>query len=105
MLCKGRPSGGKRCRAINLNTAGYCWVHWQIYLSRKSKRMKDLFIIKNGKGDSIGYVTIHSNGIQFQADDDFYTGKLNTRESIALALEILNTYAVEYSMLSTEVKR
>ena len=100
MLCKGRMlDTGKRCRAKNLNTAGYCWFHWQKFIEQNARHMSNLFIIRDPNGDSIGYVTIHSNGVQFQADDDVYTGKLTPRESIKLATEILEKYSVEYNMM------
>ncbi len=67
--------------------------------------MSQLFIVRTGSGDSIGYVTLTSSGIQFQADDDFYTGKLTARESIELAVAILEEYSVEYSMIKGSVRK
>ena len=67
--------------------------------------MSQLFIVRTRSGDSIGYVTLTSSGVQFQADDDFYTGKLTARESIELAVAILDEYSVEYSMLRGGVRK
>lgn len=67
--------------------------------------MSQLFIVRTRSGDSIGYVTLTSSGIQFQADDDFYTGKLTARESIELAVAILEEYSVEYSMIKGSVRK
>jgi hypothetical protein len=67
--------------------------------------MSQLFIVRTPSGDSIGYVTLTSSGIQFQADDDFFTGKLTARESIELAVAILDEYSVEYSMLKGSIRK
>lgn len=67
--------------------------------------MSNLFIVRDSSGDSIGYVTLTSSGVQFQADDDFYTGKLTARESIELAVAILDEYSVEYSMMKGSVRK
>ena len=67
--------------------------------------MSDLFIVRKSDGDSIGYVTLHHNGVQFQADDDVYTGKLTVRESIELAVAILEKYSVEYDMIKGTVRK
>ena len=67
--------------------------------------MSQLFIVRTTSGDSIGYVTLLSNGVQFQADDDVYTGKLTPRESIELAEAILEKYSVEYSLIKGTVRK
>lgn len=67
--------------------------------------MSHLFIVRTSTGDSIGYVTLSSTGLQFQADDDIYTGKLTPRESIELAISILDEYSVEYSMMNRGVRK
>lgn len=67
--------------------------------------MSQLFIVRRRDGDCIGYVTLHSNGVQFQADDDTYTGKLTPRESIELAEAILEKYSTEYLMIKGGVRK
>lgn len=67
--------------------------------------MSQLFIVRTRSGDSIGYVTLTSSGVQFQADDDVYTGKLTPRESIDLAEAILEKYSVEYSLIKGTVRK
>lgn len=67
--------------------------------------MADFFIVRKTDGDSIGYVTLHHNGVQFQADDDVYTGKLSPRESIQLAEAILDKYSTEYMLLKGTVRK
>jgi len=67
--------------------------------------MADFFIVRTSVGDSIGYVTLHHNGVQFQADDDVYTGKLTPRESILLAEAILEKYSTEYTLLKGTVRK
>jgi hypothetical protein len=67
--------------------------------------MADFFIVRKTDGDSIGYVTLHHNGVQFQADDDVYTGKLSPRESIELAEAILDKYSTEYVLLKGSVRK
>ncbi len=67
--------------------------------------MADFFIVRKTDGDSVGYVTLHSNGVQFQADDDVYTGKLTPRESIELAEAILDKYSTEYYLLKGTVRK